>query len=275
MVEAAEYRAIDAMDMCLAPNFVAPQVPIPDNFIGNCNANLLLADRVGKGKSSNIFKGFFTDPKRSWYGQRNTVSASMKKAPVCLDVNLSGMRMLLEHHQDQLEENDDEIGHAYAVKIMHKSKVLNTKKEKRVVKEVEMSMLFCDKFILEILGTFQTIDHFGYITELGCSTLFDFLLQSNERTEEPASAAAAAAIMDEESVKHITAQLILGMDHVHQMGIAIRGLSTRGIYVMYNGNVKIADFSFAEYVDPSGLVPPPPMTKEQKGSKAVFYSIYF
>lgn len=52
--------------------------------------------------------------------------------------------------------------------------------------------------------------------------------------------------LDERSASYITAMVVLGLSHLHRLGIAYRGLSAITLLVTEGGLVQLVDFRFAK-----------------------------
>ncbi|KAK7041456.1 hypothetical protein VNI00_009322 [Paramarasmius palmivorus] len=65
--------------------------------------------------------------------------------------------------------------------------------------------------------------------------------------------------LDDENVKHFTAQIVAGLEYLHSEGILHRNLKGRSILVDDDGSCKIADFGISKrIVDSLGTRTPPP-----------------
>lgn len=59
--------------------------------------------------------------------------------------------------------------------------------------------------------------------------------------------------LDERSAAYVTAMAVLGLSHLHRLGIAYRGLSAITLLVTEGGLVQLVDFRWGVQFQPCGL----------------------
>ncbi|XP_074275547.1 phototropin-2 isoform X2 [Silene latifolia] len=138
-------------------------------------------------------------------------------------------------------------GELFAMKAMEKSVMLNRNKVHRACIEREVIAYLDHPFLPTLYASFQTSTHVCLITDF-CpgGELFGLL------DKQPMK------IFKEESARFYAAEVVIGLEYVHCLGIIYRDLKPENILLQKNGHIVLADFdlSFLTACKPQVLKPP-------------------
>ncbi|KAL9244923.1 hypothetical protein vseg_018637 [Gypsophila vaccaria] len=138
-------------------------------------------------------------------------------------------------------------GELFAMKAMEKSVMLNRNKVHRACIEREIIAYLDHPFLPTLYASFQTSTHVCLITDF-CpgGELFGLL------DRQPMK------IFKEESSRFYAAEVVIGLEYVHCLGIIYRDLKPENILLQKDGHVVLADFdlSFLTHCKPQVLKPP-------------------
>ncbi|CAI9781704.1 unnamed protein product [Fraxinus pennsylvanica] len=146
-------------------------------------------------------------------------------------------------------------GLLFAMKAMDKSIMLNRNKVHRACIEREIISLLDHPFLPTLYTSFQTPTHVCLITDF-CSggELFAVL------DKQPMN------IFKEESARFYAAEVIIGLEYLHCLGIIYRDLKPENILLQKDGHVVLTDFdlSFKTACEPQVLRHPPPKRRRSR-----------
>nr|AML78766.1 putative LOV domain-containing protein [Platyspermation crassifolium] len=125
-------------------------------------------------------------------------------------------------------------GELYAMKAMDKSVMLNRNKVHRACIEREIISLLDHPFLPTLYTSFQTSTHVCLITDF-CpgGELFGLL------DKQPLK------IFKEESARFYAAEVVIGLEYLHCLGIIYRDLKPENILLQKDGHVVLADFDLS------------------------------
>nr|AML79549.1 putative LOV domain-containing protein [Cyrilla racemiflora] len=146
-------------------------------------------------------------------------------------------------------------GLLFAMKAMDKSIMLNRNKVHRACIEREIISLLDHPFLPTLYTSFQTPTHVCLITDF-CpgGELFAVL------DKQPMK------IVKEESARFYSAEVVIGLEYLHCLGIIYRDLKPENILLQNDGHVVLTDFdlSFKTVCEPQVLRHPPPKGRRRR-----------
>ncbi|KAL2536893.1 Phototropin-2 [Forsythia ovata] len=146
-------------------------------------------------------------------------------------------------------------GLLFAMKAMDKSIMLNRNKVHRACIEREIISLLDHPFLPTLYTSFQTPTHVCLITDF-CpgGELFAVL------DKQPMK------IFKEESARFYAAEVVIGLEYLHCLGIIYRDLKPENILLQKDGHIVLADFdlSFKTACEPQVLRHPPPKNRRSR-----------
>ncbi|KAL2454881.1 Phototropin-2 [Abeliophyllum distichum] len=146
-------------------------------------------------------------------------------------------------------------GLLFAMKAMDKSIMLNRNKVHRACIEREIISLLDHPFLPTLYTSFQTPTHVCLITDF-CpgGELFAVL------DKQPMK------IFKEESARFYAAEVVIGLEYLHCLGIIYRDLKPENILLQKDGHVVLTDFdlSFKTACEPQVLRHPPPKNRRSR-----------
>nr|AML76626.1 putative LOV domain-containing protein [Ochna serrulata] len=149
-------------------------------------------------------------------------------------------------------------GELYAMKAMEKSIMLNRNKVHRACIEREIISLLDHPFLPTLYSSFQTSTHVCLITDF-CpgGELFALLDQQPMK------------LFKEESAKFYAAEVVIGLEYLHCLGIIYRDLKPENILLQKDGHVVLTDFdlSFMASCKPQIIKPSPPTSRRRSRSQ--------
>ena len=132
-------------------------------------------------------------------------------------------------------------GHLYAMKVMDKRRL----KEKRAFKVLQNERLILEK----IDSPFLVCMSYAYLTETDIVFVLD-LMQGGDLQYHIAM---REKFWPEKWVQFWTAQVILGLEHLHERNIVYRDLKPENVLLDQYGNCCISDFGLACHMPSNGL----------------------
>ncbi|CAI9786133.1 unnamed protein product [Fraxinus pennsylvanica] len=146
-------------------------------------------------------------------------------------------------------------GLLFAMKAMDKSIMLNRNKVHRACIEREIISLLDHPFLPTLYTSFQTPTHVCLITDF-CpgGELFAVL------DKQPLK------LFKEESARFYAAEVVIGLEYLHCLGIIYRDLKPENILLQKDGHVVLTDFdlSFKTACNPQILRHPPPKSRRSR-----------
>ncbi|KAG6653720.1 hypothetical protein CIPAW_05G096000 [Carya illinoinensis] len=125
-------------------------------------------------------------------------------------------------------------GELYAMKAMEKSVMLNRNKVHRVCIEREIISLLDHPFLPALYTSFQTSTHVCLITDF-CPGGELFALLDKQPMK----------IFKEESARFYAAEVVIGLEYLHCLGIIYRDLKPENILLQKDGHVILTDFDLS------------------------------
>ncbi|KAK8488318.1 hypothetical protein V6N12_063782 [Hibiscus sabdariffa] len=150
-------------------------------------------------------------------------------------------------------------GELFAMKAMEKSMMLNRNKVHRACVEREISSLLDHPFLPSLYTSFQTPTHVCLITDF-CpgGELFNLL------DKQPMK------FFKEDSARFYAAEVVIGLEYLHCLGIIYRDLKPENILLQKDGHVVLTDFdlSFVTPCKPQVLKHPLPNKRRRSKNQA-------
>nr|AML79570.1 putative LOV domain-containing protein [Acacia argyrophylla] len=145
-------------------------------------------------------------------------------------------------------------GELYAMKAMEKSVLLNRNKVHRACIEREIISLLDHPFLPTLYTSFQTSTHVCLITDF-CPGGEMFALLDKQPMK----------IFREESARFYAAEVVIGLEYLHCLGIIYRDLKPENILLQKDGHIVLTDFdlSFMTACKPH-IVKHPPTSRRSR-----------
>ncbi|PON75178.1 Phototropin [Parasponia andersonii] len=149
-------------------------------------------------------------------------------------------------------------GELYAMKAMEKSTMLNRNKVHRACIEREIISLLDHPFLPTLYTSFQTSTHVCLITDFFPGGELFALLD-----KQPMK------IFKEESARFFAAEVVIGLEYLHCLGIIYRDLKPENILLQKDGHIVLADFdlSFMTSCKPQVIKHAPPTKRRRSRSQ--------
>nr|AML78093.1 putative LOV domain-containing protein [Ardisia humilis] len=148
-------------------------------------------------------------------------------------------------------------GELYAMKAMDKSVMLNRNKVHRACIEREIISLLDHPFLPTLYSSFQTSTHVCLITDF-CpgGELFALLDKQPMKT------------FNEESARFYAAEVVIGLEYLHCLGIVYRDLKPENLLLQEDGHIVLTDFdlSFLTSCKPQVIKYPPRKKRRSKST---------
>ncbi|KAH6804227.1 phototropin 2 [Perilla frutescens var. frutescens] len=148
-------------------------------------------------------------------------------------------------------------GQMFAMKAMDKSMMLNRNKVHRACIERDIISLLDHPFLPTLYCSFQTPTHVCLITDF-CSGGELFALLDKQPLK----------MFKEDSARFFAAEVVIGLEYLHCLGIIYRDLKPENILLQKDGHIVLADFdlSFKTACKPQ-VIKPPPLKKRRSKSQ--------
>uniref|UniRef100_A0A1J3JW83 non-specific serine/threonine protein kinase n=1 Tax=Noccaea caerulescens TaxID=107243 RepID=A0A1J3JW83_NOCCA len=149
-------------------------------------------------------------------------------------------------------------GELYAMKAMEKTMMLNRNKAHRACIEREIISLLDHPFLPTLYASFQTSTHVCLITDF-CPGGELFALLDKQPMK----------FLSEESARFYAAEVVIGLEYLHCLGIVYRDLKPENILLKKDGHIVLADFdlSFMTSCTPQLIIPPAPNKRRRSKSR--------
>nr|AML76459.1 putative LOV domain-containing protein [Cornus florida] len=146
-------------------------------------------------------------------------------------------------------------GELYAMKAMDKSVMLNRNKVHRACIEREIISFLDHPFLPTLYASFQTSTHVCLITDF-CPGGELFALLDKQPMK----------IFKEESARFYAAEVVIGFEYLHCLGIIYRDLKPENVLLQKDGHVVLTDFdlSFMTSSKPQIIKHPPPKKRRSR-----------
>jgi serine/threonine protein kinase len=123
-------------------------------------------------------------------------------------------------------------GNIYAMKIINKRYLLMNQQLRYAVTECNVLKQTKHPFIISLHFAFQTPDHLYMILDYCPGGDFSFHI--------------ARTLFEEDEAKFFIAELVLAIEHLHNLDIIYRDLKPENILIDSDGHIKLADFGLAK-----------------------------
>ena len=149
-------------------------------------------------------------------------------------------------------------GELFAMKAMEKSIMLNRNKVHRACIEREIISLLDHPFLPTLYTSFQTSTHVCLITDF-CPGGELFALLDKQPMK----------IFKEESARFYAAEVVIGLEYLHCLGIIYRDLKPENILIQKDGHIVLSDFdlSFLTSCKPQVVHQQPPKNRRRSRSQ--------
>nr|AML77999.1 putative LOV domain-containing protein [Viola canadensis] len=149
-------------------------------------------------------------------------------------------------------------GELYAMKAMDKSVMLNRNKVHRACVEREITSLLDHPFLPALYSSFQTSTHVCLITDF-CPGGELFALLDKQPMK----------FVKEESARFYAAEVVVGLEYLHCLGIIYRDLKPENILLQKDGHIVLTDFdlSLITSCKPQVIKHPPPKSRRRSSSQ--------
>jgi len=128
-------------------------------------------------------------------------------------------------------------GLPYAMKAMSKHEMVKRKKIQRVLTEREILVTANHPFIVTLYYSFQTEDHLFFIMDFcGGGEFFAALRRLPGRVKA----------LPEAHARFYAAEVLMGLEYLHMMGIIYRDLKPENILLHHSGHVMLTDFNLSK-----------------------------
>ncbi|KAK1439430.1 hypothetical protein QVD17_05248 [Tagetes erecta] len=155
-------------------------------------------------------------------------------------------------------------GELFAMKAMDKSVMLNRNKVHRACIEREIIALLDHPFLPTLYTSFQTPTHVCLITDF-CAGGELFALLDKQPLK----------FLREESARFYAAEVVIGLEYLHCLGVIYRDLKPENILLQTDGHVVLSDFdlSFKTQCKPQVIKYPKPKRKSKIQPPPTFVSL--
>jgi serine/threonine protein kinase len=126
-----------------------------------------------------------------------------------------------------------DTGKLYAMKSMKKQTLINNNQIRYAVTEAQIMREMDHAYVLKLMFSFQTPDYLHMVMEL-CE--HGDLSQQLDQHQ----------FFEEQLARFICAELILGIQHVHEKGVLYRDLKPENILIDADGHIRLGDFGLAK-----------------------------
>ncbi|KAL3516311.1 hypothetical protein ACH5RR_023213, partial [Cinchona calisaya] len=152
-------------------------------------------------------------------------------------------------------------GQLYAMKAMDKYIMMNRNKVHRACIEREIISLLDHPFLPTLYASFQTSTHVCLITDF-CPGGELFALLDKQPMK----------IFKEESARFYAAEVVIGLEYLHCLGIIYRDLKPENLLLQKDGHVVLTDFdlSFKTTCKPQVIKHPPPKRRSRNEPPPLF-----
>nr|AML78200.1 putative LOV domain-containing protein [Anisacanthus quadrifidus] len=146
-------------------------------------------------------------------------------------------------------------GQLFAMKAMDKTMMLNRNKVHRACVEREIISLLDHPFLPALYTSFQTSTHVCLITDF-CPGGELFALLDKQPLK----------MIKEDSARFYAAEVVIGLEYLHCLGIIYRDLKPENILLQKDGHVVLTDFdlSFKTACKPQVIKHPPPKNRRSR-----------
>ena len=131
---------------------------------------------------------------------------------------------------------DKTNGERLALKVIEKATVFESEDTYRhaMDERIVLQMIRDHPFILDMRYAFQNAKRLFLVTEFcGGGDLFEYMNRK-------------VAPLDEETAKHVAAEVLLAIEHLHSLGVVYRDLKLENILIDDDGHTRLADFGLTK-----------------------------
>ena len=161
-------------------------------------------------------------------------------------------------------------GEIYAMKVLNKKYLIKNNQLKYAITECNVLKQAASSFILTLYYSFQTPDNLYMIIDYCPGGDLNFHITQN--------------LFEEDEARFYIAELILGIEHLHELDIIYRDLKPENILISEDNHIKLADFGLAKegiadqqstksFVGSPAYLPPEMLDRKGVGKSADIYGI--
>ena len=161
-------------------------------------------------------------------------------------------------------------GQVYAMKVLNKKYLIKNNQLKYAITECNVLKQAASSFILTLYYSFQTPDNLYMIIDYCPGGDLNFHITQN--------------LFEEDEARFYIAELILGIEHLHELDIIYRDLKPENILISEDNHIKLADFGLAKegiadqqstksFVGSPAYLPPEMLDRKGVGKSADIYGI--
>ena len=161
-------------------------------------------------------------------------------------------------------------GEIYAMKVINKKFLLKNDQLKYAITECNVLKQAASPFILTLYYSFQTPENLYMIIDYCPGGDLNFHIIQN--------------LFEENEARFYIAELILGIEHLHELNIIYRDLKPENILISQDNHIKLADFGLAKegvtdqqstksFVDCPAYLTPEMLNRKGVGKSADIYGI--
>ncbi|KJE90572.1 serine/threonine protein kinase 15 [Capsaspora owczarzaki ATCC 30864] len=125
-------------------------------------------------------------------------------------------------------------GDYYAIKVLKKMDLVRKNQVEYVRHERDILSKLNSPFIIKLYYCFQTVDFLYMVMEYANGGDVFSLLRS-------------VSCLDESWARFYVAELVLALEHIHEMGIVHRDIKPDNLLINRDGHIKLADFGLARH----------------------------
>jgi serine/threonine protein kinase len=161
-------------------------------------------------------------------------------------------------------------GEIYAMKVLNKKFLIKNNQLKYAITECNVLKQAASPFLLTLYYSFQTPDNLYMIIDYCPGGDLNFHIIQN--------------LFEEDEAKFYIAELILAIEHLHELDIIYRDLKPENILISQDNHIKLADFGLAKegiadqqssksFVGSPAYLPPEMLNRKGVGKSADIYGI--
>ncbi|KAN0025553.1 hypothetical protein ACTFIU_001830 [Dictyostelium citrinum] len=121
----------------------------------------------------------------------------------------------------------------FAIKVINKCNIIKKKMVKQLMNERNIMVNYQNKFMVKLFECFQTDEKVFFVMEYLYGGDFGSFLKK-------------FCCLEEDYCKLFIAQIVLGLEYIHNSGIVHRDLKPENLLFDADGNIKLVDFGFSE-----------------------------
>jgi len=126
-------------------------------------------------------------------------------------------------------------GKMYAMKVLNKKSILDEQQVQHTIAERNILMKIKHPFLMKLHYAFQTAEKLALVMDFvnGGDLFYHLQLQPHRR-------------FDNARVRFYAAEIALGIEHLHEMGILYRDLKPENVLIDAEGHIRLTDFGLSK-----------------------------